>query len=282
MWYIIGLIDTLIKGLEYGAIIIIPLLIVIWIISKKKVNNYKTIRKIILGAIVVLLLSSRIWGPSFFKIQIGLILENQTKLVEDRLEKKYNKNFTFVTKSKTKLSDKYAGSILGQNILYDYKVTYTFKDDDGVPAIVEMKLGDGYDYYQLRRTEYDIEQTVYNYARVTNITDEFYVKCVNYYETIKSSRLSDEANDDFMDKEMSSSNIYFVTTNTNTSGQIVSRALFQKYPTSKRIGTYEYVVSKDEYQNFKDYYDNYSYTIHSDDNYYKINEDKVISYKYLK
>ncbi len=278
MWFIIGLIDTIIKGLEYGAIFLIPLIIAIIVISIKKVNNYKKIRKIILILIVALLLSSRIWGPPFFKILISIPLENQTSSIEKQLEEKYNKNFTFLSKGKTQYSDKYVGSALGQDIIYDYEITYTFKDDDGVPAIVKYKLGSGWDYYQLRRAEYEIEQTIYDYARVNGITNDFYVKCINNYESIIYDRLEDIEKNNFIEKEMSSSNIYFVTPN-SMDESIISRALYQKYPSVHEFSIYEYVLTNDEYQRFKDYYKDYSYTIH-DTNEYKINEENILNYKY--
>ena len=280
MWYIIGLIDTIIKGLEYGAILLIPLLIAIIIISKKKINNYKLIRKVILIVIVLLLLTSRIWGPTFFKYQIGLIIENQSSSIEKQLEDKYKKNFTFVSKGKTQLTDEFAGSVLGQVIIYDYEVIYTFKDDDGVPAIVRYKLGEGWDYYQLRRAEYDIEQTIYNYAKVNNINDEFYVKCVNYYELIKYNRLSDLADDNYMNKEMDDSKIIFVSPHNTSAAQIISTALYNRYPTYKKISVSEYLVTDVEYQRFKNYYNNdYSYTIH-EDNDFRFNEGNVLYKKY--
>ena len=258
-WGLIYLLDTILKGFQYGWIILISLLIIIIFLSikRKSIKHYKQIIAILILVSVFIIFTSRLWGPKFYTNIINTQINNKESMIEEKLEKKYNKNFTFLSKGKTKITDPYAGSTLGQDITYDYSVTYKFKDDDGVIAIVEYKKDSGWDYYQVKRAEYDIEQAIYSYAKKIGIQDEFYVKELNRFESINDSKLDLPPIDDFINREMgiSDSLLFVMPKEIKNSKSFIFKALETILTGKQRLTVCEYVVAEDEYKKITNYYE---------------------------
>lgn len=258
-WGVIYLLDTILKGFQYGWIILISLLIIIIFLSikRKSIKHYKQIIAILILGFVFILFTSRLWGPKFYTNIINIQINNKESMIEEKLEKKYNKNFTFLSKGKTKITDPYSGSSLGQDITYDYSVTYKFKDDDGVIAIVEYKKDSGWDYYQVKRSEYDIEQAIYSYSKKIGIQDEFYVKELNRFESIKESKLDLPPIDDFINREMgiSDSLLFVMPKEIKNSKNFIFQALETILTGNQSLTVYEYVITEDEYKRITNYYE---------------------------
>ena len=133
MWYIIELIDNIIKLFQYAGIIIVPVILFIIFLFIKRImldkNQFKKIKKIsiIIKCLIVFIIVSvftvRIWGPNFYKIIISFSICHKEKVVEKRLEEKYGKNFNYISQSRID-ARKYSGDTLGQDINNDYSVKY--------------------------------------------------------------------------------------------------------------------------------------------------------------
>ena len=119
--------DVIMKSFIYGWVILIPLIVIIigLIIKMKRIKNSSNFDKIklnigyiIIGVLCCSLLcmmsTSRMWGPNFYKYIIGFSINGKQIEIEEKLEKKYNKNFTFIEQDEIKITD-YAGNTLGQN-----------------------------------------------------------------------------------------------------------------------------------------------------------------------
>lgn len=194
IWLIVGYIDQLLKLFQYAGIIFIPivLLIVVLIIlsiwaKKNKKGNKKilSILKVtIIGLLMVVIVSSltvRSWGPSFYKQIIKHYICGKGNYIEEQLEKKYRTNFTYISESKIYMS-KDSGSVIGQYVERDYWVIYEFKDDDGVIAHVKYEKAWNIESYESNRTQYEIEQAIYDYAKENNFNKEFYVNATSQYD----------------------------------------------------------------------------------------------------
>ena len=209
-WLVIGLIDTIIKGFLYGWVFIIPMIvaIIVLIIKRKKIKKYSlVIILVLISCLMLLLLTSRIWGPNFYKNIIGFEIDNKENLIERKLEAKYNKNFTFVSKEDIKLEDEYAGNTLGQDINYDYSVLYRFRDDDGVIAIVKYKKNLGLDYYESKRSKYEIEKNIYDYAKEIGLNEEFYVYITTSSQLIDYSDINERPTSNYISAKRGGSRI---------------------------------------------------------------------------
>lgn len=255
MWFfIIGLIDTILKGFQYGWFFIVPIILFIIILMYKRRNSkkYPLIIKLLIGFIILILLTSRMWGPNFYKYIIGFQIGNKEILIEEKLEQKYNKNFTFISKEKIKLDNKNAGDTLGQDVNDDYSITYRFKDDDGVIAIVKYKKNCGYDYYESKRSKYDLEKSIYDYANKIGFDEEFYVFVTSPYYFIRPSDINGLPN---------STEIYYrvisliLPKRINGTEELMINALKNLSEIGDFAYIHEYIVTEDEYKKVINYYE---------------------------
>lgn len=255
MWFfIIGLIDTILKGFQYGWFFIVPIILFIIILMCKRRNSkkYPLIIKLLIGLIILILLTSRMWGPNFYKYIIGFQIGNKEILIEEKLEQKYNKNFTFISKEKIKLDNKNAGDTLGQDVNDDYSITYRFKDDDGVIAIVKYKKNCGYDYYESKRSKYDLEKSIYDYANKIGFDEEFYVFVTSPYYFIRPSDINGLPN---------STEIYYrvisliLPKRINGTEELMINALKNLSKIGDFAYIHEYIVTEDEYKKVINYYE---------------------------
>ena len=261
MLLIIGFLDTIIKAFQYGGIFIVPTIIVIIILIFRRKRRKNQEVKAITNAInifavflVLVILSSRIWGPVFYKSIMRIYIDNKQDLIEQKLEKKYNKNFTFISKDEIKI-EKYSGSTLGQDINNDYSILYRFKDDDDVIAIVEYKKNGGWDYYESKRSKYDIENCVYNYANKIDFEGDFYVFVESRYESIGSSTLDGYASNNYIADRRKGNYIYFISTQeTEENKNLMIKSLNTIFRNSYAY-VYEYVVNDEEYRRAVEYYE---------------------------
>lgn len=268
IWVFIIIIENIIKSLQYAWFILVPvILIVIFLtikkqrINKKNITEIKKISKIIYGLILVVffaIFTVRTWGPNFYKIIIGFSICGKEKTVEQKLEKKYGRNFNYISRSKI-VVEKDAASTLGQNINGDYYVKYIFKDDDGVIAIVEYKKNYQCDYYESKRSKYEIEKTVYDYAKTVNFDKNFYVYVESPSELIDNSNLNDKARDNFILEERNHSNIIFILTDQSDKNQdFIVSALKTIFDSDNYVYVYEHVVTEDEYERAVSFYNSIS------------------------
>lgn len=265
MWYIIELIDNIIKLFQYAGIIIVPVILFIIFLFIKRImldkNQFKKIKKIsiIIKCLIVFIIVSvftvRIWGPNFYKIIISFSICHKEKVVEKRLEEKYGKNFNYISQSRID-ARKYSGDTLGQDINNDYSVKYIFKDDDGVTAIVEYKKKYQSDYYESKRSKYEIEKQIYDYAKTVNFNKKFYIYVESSSESLNNSNLNDKPRDDFMLKERSHDRIIFILTEQSDENQefIISalKSIFGE--DNHYVYVHEHVVTEIEYKRAVNFY----------------------------
>ena len=205
IWIPFIIFDTILKGFLYGWMIIVPLLIIITVLGIKE----KKIYIFLIFVLFSILLTSRLWGPKLYINTISNQIENKESLIEEKLEKKYNRNFTLLSKEKAKETG--TSDALFQDIRDDYSAIYKFTDDDGVVAIVEYKINLAWDYYQVKRDEYDIEQSIYNYAKNIGLEKKLYIKELNRDEYFYRSKLESIPKSDYIDT-MKDSDLLFVMT----------------------------------------------------------------------
>lgn len=284
LWYIIGLFDTILKGFEYGWIFIVPLVLVIIVLflKRKKYKYASTILAVLIYSLIGILLTSRAWGPQFYKHIIGFYIDNKEDLIEEKLEKKYNKNFTFVSKDSVKLKEKYAGDALGQDINSDYSIKYEFKDDDGVIAIVQYGKYGGYDYYESKRSKYDIEKSIYEYAKKMGVNEEFYVFITLPFEEIIYSGIDKSPKKDFNMEERDLSTVRLIMPKSiNNIETIVVNGLKNFFKNNSYPDVYEYVVTEDEYKRAVAYYESKNVKTGIEDGYsnfrFEFDKNKIIS-----
>lgn len=268
IWYVIAIIDNFMKLFQYAWFILIPIIVftIYLIIKRRKIkksspknkDEITKISKIITGIFIfvfIALLSVRVWGPNFYKLFISFFVCGKEDVIEEKLEMKYGRNFTFVSRDKIVVED-YAGDTLGQDVNGDYSVRYVFKDDDGVIALVEYKTNYQCDYYESKRSKYDIEKAIYDYAEEVNFDKKFYVYVESRYQLINSSDLNEKARENFILEERSSNDIYFILTEQSIDNKIfIKTALNNVFPEDDYVVVKEYIVSDDEYKNVVDFYD---------------------------
>ena len=272
MWLVLAFIDNFYKLFQYAWFIFIPIIILVifLLIKKSKLNKAKKINKYEIDKIsksikylvvfcVIALFSVRVWGPHFYKIVISLSISGKQNVIEEKLEKKYGRNFTYVSQDRIYL-EKDSGRTLGQNVIYDYSVIYYFKDDDGVVAIVYYKKDYHIDYYETKRSKYDIEQAVYDYAKEVNFDKEFYVYVESRYAFNDDAELDGKPSDNFILDERLHDYVHFVLTEDSEENKtFIIDALSRVYPSKNYVSVYEHVVSKSEYDEAVKFYDSMDY-----------------------
>lgn len=263
---IIGFFDTIIKAFQYGYIILIPLLLIIIFYSNKKsktknISNHDSselmrlsnIVNALIIIVVLLVFTSRIWGPTIYKPIIAFSIANQESEIEEKLEKKYHRNFTFVSKDEITIEPN-SGYVLGQNINNDYSIIYRFADDDGVIAIVEYKKNSPVDYYESKRSKYEIEKSIYDYALQTGFNNEFYVFLTSPYEY---SRLDEEKSDNFIlsfiSEERNLDCIEFILTNQSEENKTFIKSALKSI--HMHFDVYEYIVTEKEFKRAVNFYE---------------------------
>ena len=268
---IIGFFDTIIKAFEYGYVILIPMILIITFFSIKKAKLKKRkIRKIpnhdsselmrlsnivnaLIIIVVLLVFTSRIWGPPLYKHIIAFSIANQESEIEEKLEKKYNRNFTFVSKDDI-ITEPDSGDVLGQDINNDYSIIYRFADDDGVIAIVEYKKNISFDHYESKRSKYEIEKSIYDYALQTGFYNEFYVFLTSPYEY---SRLDEEKSDNFIlsfiSEERNLDCIEFILTNQSEKNKTFIKSALKSI--HMHFDVYEYIVTEKEFKRAVNFYE---------------------------
>lgn len=263
---IIGFFDTIIKAFQYGYIILIPLLLIIIFYSNKKsktknISNHDSselmrlsnIVNALIIIVVLLVFTSRIWGPTIYKPIIAFSIANQESEIEEKLEKKYHRNFTFVSKDEITIEPN-SGYVLGQDINNDYSIIYRFADDDGVIAIVEYKKNSPVDYYESKRSKYEIEKSIYDYALQTGFNNEFYVFLTSPYEY---SRLDEEKSDNFIlsfiSEERNLDCIEFILTNQSEENKTFIKSALKSI--HMHFDVYEYIVTEKEFKRAVNFYE---------------------------
>lgn len=268
IWGVVGLLDTILKAFQYGWIIVVPIILIIIIltITRKKIKNFTIIITILSISLFVLIFSSRIWGPTLYGFIIKTQIGNKEEFIETQLEKKYNRDFTFVSKDDMVVEED-SGSSLGQDIDYDYSMIYRFKDEDGVMAIVCYKKNSGWDYYEVKRSKYDLEKSIYDYVEENGMKDEFYVVVTTNFESLQSSKLDEKRHEQTIEDggfrkyritdEMEHDAIIFISTKKiNNIEKLLSNITIQSYlDYFKHITVQEYVVTENEYKKVVDYYE---------------------------
>ena len=277
IWIPFIIFDTILKGFLYGWMIIVPLLIIITVLGIKE----KKIYIFLIFVLFSILLTSRLWGPKLYINTISNQIENKESLIEEKLEKKYNRNFTLLSKEKAKETG--TSDALFQDIRDDYSAIYKFTDDDGVVAIVEYKINLAWDYYQVKRDEYDIEQSIYNYAKNIGLEKKLYIKELNRDEYFYRSKLESIPKSDYIDTMKDSDLLFVMTKEIDNSEEFISNALKSAFGEYEYHWIYEYIVTESEYQKIKNYYEsdrikNYLSDSQEKDR-YDIDKNSIINYK---
>lgn len=267
MWYVIGFFDNVIKLFQYAWFIMVPVIIIIFLLIKKKKmdkNNYKDAKKIsviikcLIIFVIVCLFTVRIWGPNFYKIIISLSICNKEKIVEKKLEDKYGKNFNYISQDRI-LVEKYAGDTLGQDINNDYSVRYYFKDDDGVIAIVNYKKNYQSDYYESKRSKYEIEKKVYDYAKEIGFNNKFYVYVESSSELINYSNLNDKIKSNSILDEKYHDRIIFILTKKSDDNKVFIVTILKRIlGNNSNFYVHEHVVTDSEYERAVNFYNSIS------------------------
>ena len=268
MWYIIIFFDSIIKLFQYAWFIIVPVItiLIFLLIKKKKLNksNIKESKKIsiiikfLVLSIIVCLFTIRIWGPNLYKVVISFSICNKEKYIEEKLEDKYGKNFNYVSQDSISMEE-YAGDTLGQNINDDYFVRYYFKDDDGVIAIVKYKKNYQSDYYESKRSKYEIEKEVYDYAKEIGFNKKFYVYVESSSELINNSNLNDKIGNNYLIDEKLHDGIVFILTEQSNDNQIFIVSILKRIlGNNSNFYVHEYVVTDNEYERAVNFYNSIS------------------------
>lgn len=266
MWLLFGFFDTIIKAFQYGYVILVPMILIIIFYSNKKsktknISNHDSselmrlsnIVNALIIIVVLLVFTSRIWGPTIYKPIIAFSIANQESEIEEKLEKKYHRNFTFVSKDEITIEPN-SGYVLGQDINNDYSIIYRFADDDGVIAIVEYKKNSPVDYYESKRSKYEIEKSIYDYALQTGFNNEFYVFLTSPYEY---SRLDEEKSDNFIlsfiSEERNLDCIEFILTNQSEENKTFIKSALKSI--HMHFDVYEYIVTEKEFKRAVNFYE---------------------------
>lgn len=288
---VFGFIDTIVKGFLYGWSFIVPaMLILIFLIYKNKKTSNPSFKKIIKALLVFIglaLITSRVWGPSYYKNIIRFSICNKENLIKDKLEKKYNKNFTYVSQEGIEVAED-AGNILGQNINWDYSVMYRFKDDDGVIALVKYIKNSGYDYYEFKREKYDFSKQMHDYADAFGYNGEFYVFLQTPSALISSSSIDETLNEnEILDKRKNYGILFIIPDNSDSSkfnGSFIYNASKKFFGDDNYVDVYEYIVTENEYKRAISYYESEQVKNGIEDKDYDskfhFNDDEIISSQY--
>ena len=269
MWLLVGFFDTIIKAFQYGYVILVPMILIIIFYSNKKrkiknISNHDTselmrlsnIVNALIIIVVLLVFTSRIWGPTLYKPIIAFSIANQESEIEEKLEKKYHRNFTFVSKDNI-IMEPDSGNGVGQDINNDYSIIYRFADDDGVIAIVEYKKNSSFDHYESKRSKYEIEKSIYDYALQTGFNNEFYVFLTSPYESITYSRLDGEKSDNFILsfilEERNLDHIQFILMNQSEENKTFIKSALKSI--NMNFDVYEYIVTEKEYKRAVNFYE---------------------------
>lgn len=269
------------------------IVIIIFLITKKKklsqnnIKERKKISKIIYCLILFIFLSIftvRAWGPNFYKIIISFSICGKEKIVEQKLENKYGKNFNYISQGKIVIEE-YAGDTLGQDINGDYSVRYIFKDDDGVVAIVEYKKNYQSDYYESKRSKYEIEKMVYDYAEKVKFEKKFYVYVESPYELINNSDLNEKTSNNFIQEERNHDRIIFILTESSDKNQdFIVSALQNIFDSDDYFCVHEHVVVENEYEKAISFYNSLGsqngIANHEYEEYFDFNKNNQVQFKY--
>ena len=280
---IIIILDSIAKLFYYLWFIIIPLsiTIILLFIKKYKIKNNlmdeeikrrKTKKlKIIISVLSVILINIIAFSPFFgykiYKYIMFFSIGNKENVIEKKLENKYGKNFTFISKSK--IYDREPG--IGEfDLSSNYEVDYYFKDDDGVLAEVTYHKKYAYDYYKAERSDYEIEQKIYNYAKQNNFNEKFYV-LVNTNSYDNEDDLNKKSDNNYIQNKVYSFDIQFILTKkSNKNIEFIESALNNITNYEKMIDIEEYIVSKNNYQRIISFYES-PQRIYDNFDYNKIN-----------
>lgn len=262
MWYFIIIIDYIIKLFQYAWFIIIPIIIFIifLLIKKKKLdkNNFKEVKKIsiiikcLILFIIIGLFTIRVWGPNFYKVIISFSICNKEKYIEKKLEYKYGRNFNYISQDKIVVK-KDSGYVLLQDINGDYSVRYIFKDDDGVTAIVKYTKNYQSDYYESKRSKYEIEKKIYDYAKKVNFNKKFYVYVESDGELTSNSNLNIEARNNIISKYTHKRIKFILTEESNENKTFIVSALKNIFD-KKTLYIDEHIVTEEEYERAVNFY----------------------------
>ena len=268
MWYIIGFFDNIIKLFQYAWFIIVPVItILIFLLIKKKnmdKSNIKKIKiisiiiKILILSVIVCLFTIRAWGPNLYKVVISFSICNKEKYIEKKLEDKYGKNFNYVSQDKIVIEE-YSDNALGQDINGDYSVRYYFKDDDGVFAIVNYKKNYQSDYYESKRSKYEIEKKVYDYAKEIGFNKKFYVYVESFSELINDSNLNDKVKSNYILDEKYHDRIIFILTEKSDENKVFIVTILKRIlGNNNNFYVHEHVVTDSEYERAVKFYNSVS------------------------
>lgn len=294
MWIIVAFIDNIIKLFQYAWFIVVPIILLIIFLFIKKIKlkkkgskNFKSLSITLICLIaflIISLLTVRIWGPIIYKNIIRFSITNKEKIVEKKLEEKYKRKFSYISQGPI-IVDENSGDTLGQDINGDYSVRYIFKDEDGVPAIVEYKKNYQSDYYESKRSKYDIEKYIYDYAKKVKFDKEFYIYVESPYELISNSNLNEKNTKNFILEKRNYDRIIFILTDYSEDNQkFITSALKDIYKTKNYVYVHEHVVNKKEFENavnFYNYINKQDKIASSDyDESYIFNKDNQINFKH--
>lgn len=285
-----SIIDSIIKIFQYAGFIFVPviLFIIFFLIRIKKLDNTKKKKSLIIVYcliifLLVAIITVRIWGPSFYKIIISSSISGKEIIIEQKLEEKYGRNFNFISQDSIFIEEN-AGNTLGQDINNDYSVKYYFKDDDGVTAIIKYKKNNQSDYYESKRSKYEIEKRVYNYAKEVNFEKKFLVYVESPYESINNSDLNAKAKNDIIREGKHNHIIFILTESSDENQEFIVSALKDIFNKDDYFYVQEYVVTEDEYERANIFYGsisskngiaNYDYEEH-----FNFNENNQLHFKY--
>ena len=155
--------------------------------------------------------------------------------------------------------EEYAGDTLGQDINDDYFVRYYFKDDDGVIAIVKYKKNYQSDYYESKRSKYEIEKEVYDYAKEIGFNKKFYVYVESSSELINNSNLNDKIGNNYLIDEKLHDGIVFILTEQSNDNQIFIVSILKRIlGNNSNFYVHEHVVTDNEYERAVNFYNSIS------------------------
>lgn len=261
------ILERIVESFIYMSFILIPVLVGIIVIGIKikhekkenidnnKINKHRRIIGVLILTGLISFIIGLFYGYKIFGYVISLNLGSKKSVIEKKLEKKYNKNFTYVNKKSINV-DEDANSALGDFVLYNYSLNYVFKDDDGVYAPVTWYYISGSDYYESKRSKYDIEQTIYNYAKKKKFNKDFYVFVESPSERIDSSDLNEKPKKNYISKKRKYNRIdYILKDESDDNREMIINALSQ-IDTSGDFIIKEYIVTNSEYNKIVSFYNN--------------------------
>lgn len=261
------------KGVIYSLPISAPCAVAIYIlilkskkIKNKDIDENKKIKKIQI-ILLIICITAVICG-TLLGMGIPIIEENINKpiieyfflngkqeFIEKKLEKKYNRDFTFVSKSEVYIAPN-ANIFMDPEFSTNYMVDYRFKDEDGVTAIVKYKPEYAEDYYESKRSKYEIENAIYEAANKENKEGTFFVEVKTPLESIMSGDLDKKSSGiiEFIKKERKKDEVYvFAKENSNINMNFLEVVLedFCKEANFK-VGLF--ILTDTEYNRLRDIY----------------------------